>query len=65
MCNNHDHYITYSNDEYSYLCFRHATLEAINGKTVSTEVQLDCPKTDCDICDQEYLDLKNYTQEGE
>ncbi len=51
MCNEHDHYQSRSTEEYNNLCFRHAVLEALQGRHVTTSTETYSQgKTECDIC---------------
>jgi hypothetical protein len=54
MCNEHEHYISYGTDDYSYLCFRHATIAAVAGERVDTEVTTYEQKS-CEVCGNESL----------
>ncbi len=38
MCNEHEHHIEYSTEDFKYLCFKHAALEALQGAYIETEV---------------------------
>lgn len=53
MCVDHEHHTSYSTETYNNLCFRHATLEAINGNHVETETVTYEGQTDCEVCDIE------------
>jgi hypothetical protein len=63
MCNEHEHHIEYSTDDYPRLCFKHAILEALKDKYVETEVVPEYKVTDnyrdCELCETELMAQKD------
>ncbi len=57
MCNDHEHYIGYSSNDYSYLCFRHSVLEALKGKDVEVCVDTYSMGKGCEVCNGEDSEL--------
>ena len=59
MCNDHEHHIEYSTEDYQRLCFKHAILEALKDVYVETDVVEECRVTklyrDCALCEKELI----------